>query len=132
METTKEKQDQSKLTRLDVLRQQLIIQCFCNGQWLDYALERLDKNAISSVVLAGAFITLLVLGRGKSRNVYIIGPAKYDKAVVLDQLRVIFNMWLACIFDIRHHISIYFTFAKYILEVIKSFQSRVSLYIWLL
>ena len=116
METMKEKQDQSKLIRLDVLRQQLIIQWICNGRWLDYALERLDQIAISSVVLAGAFITLLVLGRGKSRNFYIVGPAKYDKAIVFDPLRVIFNMWLACIFDLRHHISIYFTFAKYILE----------------
>ena len=59
METAKEKQERSTLTRLDILRQQVNIQCICNGQWLDCALDILDRNAIDRVGFADAIVTLL-------------------------------------------------------------------------
>ena len=95
METAKEKQERSKLTRLDILRQQVNIQCICNGQWLDCALDILDRNAIDRVVFADAIVTLLVLGRGKGRKVYITGPANCGDTFILDPLRVIFNTFLS-------------------------------------
>ena len=95
METAKEKQERSKLTRLDILRQQVNIQCICNGQWLDCALDILDRNAIDRVVFADAIVTLLVLGRGKGRNVYITGPVNCGKTCILDPLRVLCNTFLS-------------------------------------
>ena len=84
-----------KLNDLIHLVWEINIQCICNGQWLDCALDILDRNAIDRVVFADAIVKLLVLGRGKGQNVYITGPANRGKTFILDPLRVTFNTFLS-------------------------------------
>ena len=64
------------------------------SNWLDCALDILDRNAIDRVVFADAIVKLLVFGRGKGRNVYITGPANFGRTFIFDPLRVIFNTCL--------------------------------------
>ena len=66
-----------------------------NGQWLECALEILQKNGIERVLFADAIVALLALGRGKGRNIYITGPANCGKTFILDPLKVIFNTFLS-------------------------------------
>ena len=95
METAKEKQERAQLTRLELLREQLHNMCVCSGEWLDCALEILSNNGIERVLFADAVVTLLALGRGKGRNIYITGPANCGKTFILDPLRIIFNTFLS-------------------------------------
>ena len=94
METAKEKQERAQLTRLEILREQLNSLCVCNGEWLECALEILEKNGIERVLFADAVATLLALGRGNGRNIYITGPANCGKTFILDPLRIIFSTFL--------------------------------------
>ena len=95
VETATEKIARSKMSRLDILKQQLAGTCICNGQWLHCALDILEKNSIDRAVFCDAMIKLLVMGRGKGRNIYITGPANCGKTFILDPLRVIYNTFLS-------------------------------------
>ena len=95
METAKKKQERAAQTRLEILREQLTTMCICNGQWLECALEILQRNGIERVLFADAIVALLALGRGKGRNIYITGPANCGKTFILDPLKVIFNTFLS-------------------------------------
>ena len=95
VETATEKIARSKLSRIDVLREQLTSACICEGEWLQCALEILSKNSIDRAVFCDAIIKLLVMGRGKGRNIYINGPANCGKTFILDPLRHIFDTFLS-------------------------------------
>ena len=69
--------------------------CICKCQRLKCALNILEKNSIDQAVFCGAIITLLVMGRGKGRNIYITGPENCGKTFILDSLRIIFNTFLS-------------------------------------
>ena len=85
----------SKLSRLQILQQQITTPCICSGKWLQCAIEILNKNSIERAVFSDAIIKLLVIGRGKGCNIYICGPANCRKTFTLDPLRVIFNTFLS-------------------------------------
>ena len=72
------------MSRLDILQQQLTNTCICNGQCLQCALDILAKSSINQAVFCDAIIKLLVMGRGKGRNIYITGPANFGKTFILD------------------------------------------------
>ena len=95
IETATEKVARSAMSRLQILQQQLTGACICNGEWLQCALDILAKNSIDRAVFSDAIITLLVMGRGKGRNIFICGPANCGKTFILDPLRVIFNAFLS-------------------------------------
>ena len=95
IETATEKVARSKMSKLQILQQQLTGACICNAEWLQCALEILAKNSIDRAVFSDAIIKLLVMGWGKGRNIFICGPANCRKTFILDPLRVIFNAFLS-------------------------------------
>ena len=91
MESAKEKLERSSHTRLELLQSQLKEPCVCEGQWLSCALEILHNNDVERAVFSDAIIKLLIMGRGKDRNIYICGPANCGKTFLLDPLHIIYN-----------------------------------------
>ena len=63
----------------------------CNGEWFKCAREVLKNNNIHAYVFANALYELLTLGRGKFRNIMIVGPANCAKTFLLSPLQVIFK-----------------------------------------
>ena len=95
VETAADNIQRSKLSRLQILQQPITTPCICSGEWLQCAIEILNKNSIEIAVFSDAIIKLLVMGRGKGRNIYICGPANCGKTFILDPLRVIFDTFLS-------------------------------------
>jgi len=63
----------------------------CNGVWLDCAIEVLQNNRTHPIIFAHAIRDLLEKGRGKFRNVMIIGPANCAKTFLLNPITKIFK-----------------------------------------
>ena len=84
---------QEKKLRLDVIKEFADKLCDkeCNGEWLVCAREVLKNNNINAYVYANALFELLTDGRGKYRNIMIVGPANCAKTFLLTPLQVIFN-----------------------------------------
>ena len=95
VETASDKIQRSKMSRLEILQQELSNPCVCKGEWLACALDILDKNSIERAVFADAVIKLFVMGRGKGRNIYITGPANCGKTFILDPVRVVYHTFLS-------------------------------------
>ena len=66
-----------------------------DGQWLSCALEILHNNDVERAVFSDTISKLLVLGRGKGRNIYICGPAHCGKTCLLDPLHIIYKSFLS-------------------------------------
>lgn len=81
--------------RMDVIRETWRGDCVegCSQQWIKCALEVLENNRIDYVDFAFAIRDLLIRGRGKRRNILIIGEADCAKTFLLDPLRQIFNTY---------------------------------------
>ena len=62
----------------------------CNGLWLRCALDVLKRNSVNRYVFADAIRELLAKGRGKNRNIYLMGPANSGKTFILKPLVVIY------------------------------------------
>ena len=95
MKTATEKLQRAKMTRVEILQQQLSVVCICKGEWLNCALEILENNSISRAFFAEAILTLLDKGRGKDRNIFIAGPANCGKTFISDPLRIVYNAFLS-------------------------------------
>ena len=82
-----------KKLRMDVIKEFADKLCDkeCNGEWLVCAREVLKNNNINAYVYANALFELLTDGRGKYRNIMIVGPANCAKTFLLTPLQVIFN-----------------------------------------
>ena len=65
--------------------------CVCQGQWLTCANQVLVSNDVHPYVFADRVRTLLSKGRGKRRNVIIVGPANCGKTFLLRPLEIIFK-----------------------------------------
>ena len=63
----------------------------CSGQWLACARQVLDKNGVSLQFFGQTVLELLEKGRGKYRNLLIVGPANCGKTFILNPLNVIYN-----------------------------------------
>ena len=81
MQDAAEKLVREKKARLDIIREQMGKGCTtgCNKDWLKCALEVLKQNNQHPYVYAAAIRDLVVNGRGKFRNIMIIGPANSGK-----------------------------------------------------
>ena len=79
--------------RLDILAKQRDFPCVdsCGGQWLVCARATLRKNSILIIDFTTAVKNLLEKGRGKYRNLLIVGPANCGKTFMLKPLKEIFN-----------------------------------------
>ena len=95
IQSAKDKLGRSSQTRIEILQAQLKEPCVCEGQWLSCALEILQNNEVERAVFSDAIVKLLVMGRGKGRNIYICGPANCGKPFILDPLRIIFKSFLS-------------------------------------
>ena len=63
----------------------------CDGTWLLCANEVLNQNNICELEFAQAMRNLLQNGRGKHRNIMIVGPAGCAKTFLLKPLRLIYK-----------------------------------------
>ena len=63
----------------------------CNTQWLCMARDILQRNGISETEFAEAVRTLLIKGRGKNRNILLIGPCNCGKTFLLNPLNTIYR-----------------------------------------
>jgi len=88
------------LTRQNKPRMDLIRETVEKGicpdqcQWLECARQVLSQNDINIYVYAAALRELLTKGRGKHRNLLIIGPANSGKTFLLKPLELIFNCFV--------------------------------------
>ena len=69
-------------------------ECVCEGVWLRLAKEVLALNDIDEANFANAIKENLVKGRGKFRNILLIGKTNRAKTFVLKPLRLIYNRFL--------------------------------------
>ena len=95
MQDAAEKLDREKKARLDIMREQMGKECTtgCNKDWLECALEVLKQNNQHPYVYAAAIRDLLINGRGKFRNIMIIGPANCGKTFMLKPLEMIYDLF---------------------------------------
>ena len=63
----------------------------CNGEWLTCACEVLERNGVAESYFAEQVYELLDKGRGKYRNIMIVGVANCGKTFLLNPLNAIFN-----------------------------------------
>ena len=63
----------------------------CSSQWLQCAKEVLLLNAIDAFHFVTSIKDLLIHGRGKNRNLIIIGPANCAKIFMLNPFKLIFS-----------------------------------------
>lgn len=91
MEEAEAKMERAQLSRVEVLRKAQGGQCVCGGEWRPCAEDVLRHNGVESAVFAKAVLTLLQHGRGKYRNIMIIGPANCGKTFLLNPLNSLYN-----------------------------------------
>ena len=63
----------------------------CDGAWLQCAKEVLINNKVHLILFANSVRELLVLGRGKYRNVIVVGPTNCGKTFLLKPLELVFK-----------------------------------------
>ncbi len=85
--------ERQKMPRMETVQNFLTKDCAsgCSGLWVESAKEVLKNNEIHAYVFADAVRSLLDKGRGKYRNIMIVGPANCGKTFLLEPLRTIFS-----------------------------------------
>ena len=80
------------IPRMDALRTASQSPCVpqCAGMWLKSALEILHFNDINKYAYADRMRDALQHGRGKDRNIFIMGPGNTGKTFLLKPLRLIY------------------------------------------
>ena len=93
MENAKTELVRAQTPRMDVLKEAYNKECMegCGGMWLQCATEVLNNNHIHPFVFAAALRDLLTKGRGKFRNLMIVGPANCGKTFMLSPLQNMYN-----------------------------------------
>ena len=93
LRNSRETLKRSKQSRLDILYNAANGECAtdCNGKWIQCAIQVLRNNAINVSTFQNAVKELLVKGRGKYRNIMIVGPANCGKTFMLNPLNVIYK-----------------------------------------
>ena len=85
MENVRVESERADKTRMQILRECLDSECVgrCGGQWYELAIETLQKNSLDMGLFAAAIRTLLERGRGKHRNLLLVGPSNCAKSFLL-------------------------------------------------
>ena len=93
MNNAKASIEREKLTRMEILRKCQSESCVdgCDMEWYECARQVLQLNSINPFVFADAMRQLLEHGRGKFRNLLIVGPANCGKTFLLKPLEIIFR-----------------------------------------
>jgi len=79
--------------RMDTIREYRREDCVrdCEGQWFEMAMQVLRQNRVHPHVFAEALRNLLEKGRGKYRNLMIVGPGNCAKTFLLKPLQDMFE-----------------------------------------
>ena len=82
-------------SRIKLIRQKGQEPCIdgCDKFWLKCAVEVLNKNNVHPYVYAAAVRDAIIKGRGKFRNIMLIGPTNCGKTFMLKPLENIFNVF---------------------------------------
>ena len=82
-------------SRIEIIKEAVNVQCVdgCNHDWISCALELLRFNKIHPFVYAAALRELISLGRGKFRNILIVGPTNCGKTFMLKPLEKLFKVF---------------------------------------
>ena len=96
MENARIEMARQKKKRLELLQEFCETDCVanCNGQWLQCAIQSLQRNSYEVTEFSEAVRSLLQLGRGKHRNILITGPANCGKSFLLNPLAVVFRAFV--------------------------------------
>ena len=78
---------------MDIIREAAAGQCVqgCEGMWLKCAEEVLYNNKVHPILYAAAVRKLLTLGRGKYRNLMIVGKTNCGKTFLLKPILILFD-----------------------------------------
>lgn len=87
---------QANIEREEKSRLAILSDCLskCECEWYDAALQILSRNNIPVEVFSSAMKNLLKDGRGKYRNILIVGPANCGKTFILKPLVEIYKCFL--------------------------------------
>ena len=93
MEDAQKTLERQRKGRLQLLQEARLGECVenCNGDWLICAREVLERNGVEESYFAEQVYELLDKGRGKYRNIKIVGVANCGKTFLLNPLNVIYN-----------------------------------------
>ena len=83
-------------TRTQLMQEALSSDCIshCDGRWYTQAIQTLTLNQIQVTAFCSAVKELLEKGRGKHRNILLVGNNNCGKTFVLKPLKIIFNCFL--------------------------------------
>lgn len=88
--------ERSERTRIEIL--QAALEGICKEgescQWLQMAIQTLQRNSINMNEFASKVKDALINGRGKQRNIIIIGPANCGKTFLFAPLRLIYKAFV--------------------------------------
>lgn len=93
MENSTNDLERARKSRVQLLHEASQGECTegCCGQWLACAKDVLERNGINAQYFARCVLELLEKGRGKYRNIMIVGAANCGKTFLLNPLNEIFN-----------------------------------------
>lgn len=93
LENSKDNLQRKRKSRIQLLKGARDGECVqnCSGQWWISAKEVLQGNGVDINYFGHHVHELLQKGRGKYRNLMIVGPANCAKKFLLNPLNVIFN-----------------------------------------
>ena len=93
MEDARKTLERQRKSRLQLLQEARLGECVenCHGDWLICAREVLERNGVEEGYFAEQVYELLEKGRGKYRNIMIVGVANCGKTFLLNPLNVIYN-----------------------------------------
>ena len=88
-----EEKAMSQKPHMDKLKDALQMSCGCTPQEFlkQLAKQTLEENGIALPQFAGAILTLIRLGRGKGRNIFLVGRANCGKSFLLRPIQNVFK-----------------------------------------
>ena len=93
MEDAQKTLERQRKSRLQLLQEARLGECVenCHSDWLICAREVLERNGVEESYFAEQVYELFEKGRGKYRNIMIVGVANCGKTFLLNPLNVIYN-----------------------------------------
>ena len=86
-----EKMRRSMLSRIEILQEARDTPCVCSGRYIQCAYDILLNNGIDITFATSVYYVLLQQGRGKYRNLMIVGPANCGKTLLMNPLSKIYD-----------------------------------------
>jgi len=91
MESSTEQLSALDISKMEVVYDQVSKDCICDGLCMDCALQVLEQNRVDPSEFAKSLRDLLRNGRGKHRNIFIVGPTNCGKTFLLKPLQSLFK-----------------------------------------